>query len=232
MATHMDVLFELLDRVPMVTEEQAVRYIAERMGESSVRTVRGSINSADQKNSIWREPIDFCNGDDVMAVAINKSVAQSTGAMYTPSAFWLYMSLRQFDQPCYAARYPFVLTFTRHMQRGDDRIAQIAVYDLATRKPAMVFANEVLEETQRSLRPYCGNKTGQIARDEIPGIYWRALVLLCPPEDYFDSREFQFLRGLGFTKFCVADSLVSPPVLKFSEADERVAWSKVLKIMK
>lgn len=228
MATYLDELLDLLDHVPMVTEEQAATYVAARFGESSLKSVYGCIYNADQKQIIWRDHFNDLDGAEVITVSSSKDKAQGYGAKLFPVAFWLYLALHQMDQICFTATMPMSATFTRRMKDGDDRIAQVAVYDLTQNKPAMVFSNEIVEDSKRALSPFCGNKSGQLAKAEIPGMYWRALVLLGAPNGYAQSREFEFLRGCGFTKFLITDSFVRPPELVFSEPDEMSAWHKIL----
>lgn len=216
--THISELTRLLQYVPAVTEEQAVIYLAKLFKEKSAKPLYRSINQADSYNMIWREHVG-----NTIRLSINREKAQSIAAKDFPYVFWMYLGANMFDRPCELAEHPFLTTFTRKRKDGSDVIAQIAFLDCKGTQLPLILANEVFKTTDSMIRQW------RLMPEELPKIYWRALVLKDMPRDFIKSRDFELLQGVGFTSFFEVRGYHQPPRLVAKQSDAALAWRRCVK---
>lgn len=219
--THISILTHLLQSSPMVTEEQAAWYIAQKQKISNLGGIYRSIHIADSNKLIWREHVPK---QDTILLASNPRVAADKGVKQFPYAFWLYLAAKDYDRPCETGEYPFCASFSKRRKDGSDRTAQIAVLDMRERMLPLTLAIEVQKYTRDFCREWLRNEGPEI----LPSIFWRALIVLHVSNDFLTSRDFEQLQGVGFSSFFASNGYNTPPKLLAKQSDEAVAWGKLL----
>ncbi len=224
--TYMDELLNLLDDVPIVTEEQAVIYLSEKMGNAGQGPILRTIHRADSYKMIWREHVRYFEGTEpreTILISRDRSVVSGKGAKSFPYAYWLYLANKNYDTSCTAGKYPFCANFELTFEDSETLMAQVAVYDCnGSDESILGLVSKVVRYTIR-----LGTIWNQIASDStnsLPDIFWRALILLNMPEGFLKSKEFESLQGIGFSHFFSAENYDTPPVLVAKLPDRRKAW--------
>ena len=227
--TYISELMRLLDRSPMVTEEQAVEFIGRVQDAASLKSVYRSVHIADAYNHIWREHLKYVEDGEVkelIMVARDRSAANSVAAKDFPYAFWLYLACGHFETPCECAEFPLCASFIKPKKDGNETIAQVAVYDCAGNVTPLSLATSVMRYTQDFgklwLQPY-GESPEALVES-----HWRALILLHADNDFLRSKGFLQLQGLGFSQFFAADNYTTPPRLVAQQKSPKAAWKRIL----
>ena len=227
--TYISELMRLLDRAPMVSEEQAVEFIARVQNAPSLKPVYRSVHMADAYNHIWREHMKYVEDGEtkeIVMVSRDKASANSAIAKDFPYAFWLYLACGRFETPCECAEYPFCAAFIKPGQDESESIAQVAVYDCAGNTAPLSLATSVMRYTKDFGRQWlqpCGESPETLMKS-----HWRALILLHADDAFFRSKDFLQFQGLGFSLFFAAENYSKPPCLVARQKSPQAAWKRVL----
>jgi len=214
--THMDYINEMLASCPVVTRQQAIRYLMKQYGTTETGLFDRSITRMVNTKMIWNEMV----GETELIRLIGLNNNNDAAMLDFPYAFELYLNYGASYSTCEVAKYPFTAQFFRAKKDNSTSKIEVAVYDCKGRNPTMHLAKEVYDTTVRTAEAFV------IPKKSFQSTFCRILLIKNCTRGFLESDEFQYLRGVGFSLFFATMGYDKSLELVLKEADVEEIWSR------